>query len=230
MKSNFFLLLIFLIPVTFFAQTINNNNSYQVEAYDQMGRPFTAPGVRKAEGSPLLNDEWGKGQVKFKRGPVLSNVDLQFNLENNELYFRKEGFTFIFVDTVTEFKILYKAKDTNQFAIFRNHYPDGRNTSRLTYFEVLAEGNKVHLLKHIYKTIQEKYRYGEQPKKEYELKEVLYVYTPGNQMLVKIKPGLNQLTSALPDFAKEIKQIAHAKKLNPDDEAGLILLINELNK
>jgi hypothetical protein len=230
MKKHFLLTAFVFFSAEVFSQTVSDNNSYMVEAYDLQGRPFTAPGRKEAEGSPMLNDEWGKGQVKFKRGPVLTNADLQFNLENNELYFRKEGFPFVFVDTVIEFKILYKEKDTNRFSVFRNHYPTGRNTTWLTYFEVLADGNKVHLLKHVYKTIQEKYSYGEQPKKEYVLKEVLYVYTPDNKMLMRVKPGLNQLTSVLPSYSKEIKRIANEKKLKPDDEANLVVLINELNK
>lgn len=185
MKYVIAITVLFLVSSELLPQTVNDNNSYMIEAYDLQGRPFTAPGRKSAEGSPMLNDEWGKGQVKFKRGPLLSNVDLQFNLENNELYFRKEGFPFVFVDTVTEFKILYKEKDTNRFVTFRNHYPDGKKTNFLTYFEVLADGKKVHLLKHVYKNIQEKYSYGQQPAKEYVLHESLYVYNTENKAGIK---------------------------------------------
>ncbi|MEY4727847.1 MAG: hypothetical protein RLZZ390_371, partial [Bacteroidota bacterium] len=49
------------------------STTFFVEAYNIRGKPFTNPDASNIEGTPLLNQEWGKGTVYFKDGSVAQN-------------------------------------------------------------------------------------------------------------------------------------------------------------
>ena len=95
MKYLLFIIVSGLFFLNSFSQTVASANAFGMNAYDISGKPLASKGP--AEGSPMLNSNWGKGLVKFRNGNWAGDVELQFNLKENELYFRKNNQSFSFV-------------------------------------------------------------------------------------------------------------------------------------
>ena len=135
----------FFIP-DLLAQTVDNNNSYTVNAYDINGKVLTNK-TTDVLGTPLLNDEWGKGKVKFKTGQFITNLELQYNLAENELYFKKDNITYAFVDPIEEFELSYQFENEKRFSTFRCGYPLSGENTRTTFYEVIIDGKNLQLLR-----------------------------------------------------------------------------------
>ena len=67
--------------------------------------------TEEATGSPFLNPDWGTGVITYRDGRVFNNVEMQYNLMNNELYFKKADEIFLFTDTVSSFQVTYAVND-----------------------------------------------------------------------------------------------------------------------
>jgi hypothetical protein len=85
----------------------NPRTSSVVEVFDEEGRPMSSAFRKNVTGPPLLNPEWGSGTIFFKNGKVTPLMEIQFNLQKNELYFRRDGKSFMFSDSVSGFRVIY---------------------------------------------------------------------------------------------------------------------------
>jgi len=218
--------LLFLLH-TAYGQTVANsfNGSPFAEAYDINGKPFTSTNNTNIDGTPMLSESWGKGFVKLKNGKQLAVDALQFNLFDNELHFKKDNTEFIFADAVSEFKISYTQDDLDINAVFRNGYPDmGKNTGA-TFYQVLADGNKLQLLKYSAKSIQDNYSYGGPVRKIYKETNEYFVYDIKNAAIKSISLEKASLIRAAPDFESSINQFK--SKLRSEKE--MTAVFNLLN-
>lgn len=211
-----------------YSQTVDNNNSYTINAFDVNGKAFTGKN-KDIAGSPMLNADWGKGIVKFKNGYSLSEVELQFNLVENELYFKKNNITYAFVDPIKEFVITYTEENASHTSLLRCGYPLSGENTNLTYYEVVKEGNMVHLLKKTIKLVQTTNNYGQGTQKEYRQIIQWYVYDVKNARVEPIKKDKNSLKLALPSFASQIDLFAGEKKYKFHNEEEIVELISSLN-
>lgn len=85
-------------------------------------------------GSPYLNDEWGKGVVKLNGGKSYRNVDIKFDeLEQQVVIKGENDLIYKFVDTVKEFNINYVVEGNVHTAHFISGYGDNKNA----FYEVL---------------------------------------------------------------------------------------------
>jgi hypothetical protein len=191
------------------------------------GNPFTSKANQNIEGSPLLIDNWTMGEVKLANGFLLKNVELQFDLYENELYFRKDNQVFTFADPVKEFNFNYTDQGAEKHVLFRKGYPDFDNHNDNSFYEVITDGNKVQLLKFLYKRIQEVNAYASPGKKEYADEEELFVYDVQKKSIIKIKSDKTSLLKALPGYENAINTFLSGKKKISQNE--LISLIQQLN-
>lgn len=237
MKLNFFLLnslCAFVIFLSFntTAQTVSSSVStnFFVEAYNIRGKPFTNPDASNIEGSPLLNQDWGKGTVYFKDGSIAQNVDLKFNLEKNELYFNRDGEMFVFNDPILSFRMKYSSSTGLREVHFRSGYPVNGRLLKETFYEVLEDGAKFHFVSYRFSYLADSYRYGGQSKKAFTENEELYIYDVAFGRMLKIKRNESSITDALPEYKDKITSTIRDNKLKLKSNEDVKKIIAELNK
>lgn len=237
MKLKFFItqvlsaLMIF-IAVDAVGQSISSNVStnFFVEAYNIRGRPFTNPDASNIEGTPLLNQDWGKGTVYFKDGAVAQNIDLKFNLEKNELYFNRDGEMFVFNDPILSFRMTYSSSTGKKEVHFRSGYPVNGRLLKETFYEVLEDGAKFQFVAYRFTYLADSYRYGGQSKKVFTENEELYIYDVSFGKISKIKRSESSLAEALPDLKDKVSTIIRDQKLKLKSNDDIKKIIAELNK
>ena len=181
------------------------------------------------EGSPMLNSNWGRGMVKFRNGNWVRDVELQFNLRENELYFRKNDQILSFVDTVQEFILAYEEEKMSHSVLYRSGYPFKSKSQNFQFFEVVQDGSFVQFLKLTTKVLVEKNSYGRGKEKEYRESFDWYVFNVKKTEITRIKKDKSSLKQALPEYADRIEQLTkeNGYKLRTEDEiAELINLLN----
>ena len=186
--------------------------------------------VEEAIGSPFLNPDWGGGTVTYKDGRVFNNVEVQYNLMTNELYFKKAEEIFLFTDTVSSFQVTYSIKDEAKSEKFQAGYPAVEKLTVEQFYQVLAEGPKVHFLLHKYVKRIESYHYSEGKKINYFPYEDYYLYDVANGSMKKIKKGEDAVLEALPAYAEQIKSIIKSQKLRLKDTGDMTKLVESINR
>ena len=211
---------------------VSNNiigNSAFAEAYDNTGKPLTATN-KEVLGSPFLNENWGKGEVRLRNGFLLKNAELQFDVYGNELHFRKDNIAYKFVDSIKEFSIEFKEEEQTQSVFFRSGYPPIEKKYTPAFYQVLADGRKIQLLKYVSKEIREKYNYLGPVAKEYQLTVSYYIYDVSAGIIKAIKPGKEALIKAMPLYEKSISLFSKKKdyKFKSENEIKeLFIALNE---
>ncbi len=206
------------------------STTFFVEAYNIRGKPFTNPDASNIEGTPLLNQEWGKGTVYFKDGSVAQNIDLKFNLERNELYFNRDGELFLFNDPIMSFRMSYSSGSGKKEVHFRSGYPVNGRLLKETFYEVLEDGAKFHFVAYRFSYLADSYRYGGQSKKAFTENEELYIYDVAFGKMLKVKRSEASLVEALPDYKDKIVTAIRDNKLKMKTNEDVKKVITELNK
>lgn len=229
--KKYFLLFALLPSIFTKAQNIDNykNGSAFAEAFDVDGKPFTAKKDDNIEGSPMLNDQWAEGEVKFMNGFTLKKVELQFNLFDNDIYFRKHNAMYRFADSVKQFSFsLTTEKGNTEHVLYRSGYPAKNNHGVTAFYKVLTEGNNFHLLQYDYKKLEENNAYNAPGRKAYRQEQDFFLYDAKANTITPVKTDRNMLVKALPAFEKQITaEFAGKKKVSVED---LVALVNKLNR
>ncbi|MEP6712713.1 MAG: hypothetical protein ABJA37_09870 [Ferruginibacter sp.] len=213
------------------ASGVSNNiigHTAFVEAYDENGKPLTEVN-KKVAGSPVLNENWGKGQVRFINDFLFQNMELQFDLYTNELHFRKDSIGYSFVDLIKEFSLEYTEEDKVKSATFRSGYPSIQKKTSTTFYKVLASGPNVHLLDYVSKQVRENYTYAGPLRIEYKTEDEYFLYDVKTGNIKNVNLSRSSLLKALPAYADAIKKIADDNNYNFKSENEVIKLFKALN-
>jgi hypothetical protein len=174
------------------------------QLYDSAGRSLLGKKSIKTIGSPMLNDNWGTGEVKFVNGRVLKNASLRYNLVTGKLHYKVEDLEITFLDPVAEFSYHYINEEGNESkVVFRNGYPGSEPGAGLVYFQVLAESKRFQLLKSIHKKLDDHYEYNGPVSRIYLLSSELYLYDREAESLVNIK-NKQSLIHSIPQLEEEV--------------------------
>lgn len=211
-----------------FGQNLGGSG-YQLDAYDVRGRVFTSTS-NEEEANPMLNLKWGKGMVQFSNNFWVKEMDLQFNLAVNELYFRKNDQVYTFADSIREFMLVYADENTSRMVRFRSGYPPQGKCTNATFYEVLADGNRLQLLDYRTKNLQVINNYGEGTKKVYKEIHQLFWYEPLSRRLVKAQRDAAILKQEFPELASRVDALFQEKKFRLRNEEELVEFMNRLNK
>ncbi len=225
-----FLSLIFLLPGRgLWAQTVDNNNSYQIEAYDVRGKALTGrkPNVK---GTPMVTDQWAKAIVVFTDGKRVNMPEVQFNLQTNELSFSRNGSAYLFAAPVKEFFLSYTENEQAFTRHFRNGYPPEGKYDETRFYEVLVIGARYHFLKVNQKSLLEEPVYVEGTKKVYKDFETYYLYDAERKANFKIKKEQRSVLKALPDQEGKIQQYLKDAGRSVRSEEDIIALVKWLNQ
>ncbi len=206
---------------------LETRNMQFVEIYDKEGRPLTSSGKNKIKGSPHLSDEWGRGSVKFLNGRTLPDATLQYNIHTNQLHYRIDSIEFIIIDPIAEFSLDYVLNGQSHTGLFRCGYPSQGPLPENTFYEVLAEGPRFHLLKRNYKSVQDFFDYSAAPAKIYRYTSEMFLWDVRTRHLLAIKNRAS-LPALMPEQAEAIERLSGSKNFKFQSEKELAALVRKL--
>lgn len=182
-------------------------------------------------GSPYLLPYYVKGTVVFVNGKVYREGLLQFNLASNQLEFLNNGRPLVFAQAVRYFTLVDTTGDTTKTAWFNSGYPEFGMHNQNTFYQVLAIGTRIQLLKFISKHPSEQYQYSSLPKLFYKQSEDLIIYDQQSQEMRYITKSSGSVEKALEKInpkAAQMVQETGKKKLSEDDIIAIVEKFNRL--
>ena len=229
MKPIFTLLLFAALYTCVHAQNISmdyQEHSYYMDVYDNSGKKIDAGGHSFLSGSPMLNDNQGTGSVAFTNGKQVTNLPLQFNVQSNQLYFKKDSSVYGFADKVAAFIMTYDDGGNKREVYFKSGYPNNRGETTPFLYQVINDGPNVHLLKRLTSNIDQHYVYGSAAKENYVITEELYIYNVKKNLLFKISRNKKSVEKALPDYKEEVEKFAANNNVSFNSEKEINQLVN----
>ena len=214
------------------AQNINmtyQEHSYYLDVYDNSGNKIDVGGHSFLSGSPMLNENWGTGAVVFTNGKQVTNLPLQFNVQSNQLYFKKDSAVYGFADKVAAFKMIYDDGGNKREVYFKSGYPNNRGEAIPFLYHVINDGPNVHFLKRLESNIDQHYVYGSAAKENYVITEELYIFNVKKNILFKISRNKKSVEKALPDYKQEVEKFAADNKVEFKNEKEISELVTNLN-
>lgn len=222
MPKNLLLCCTLVLSVQVFAQV--NDKFTMAYTRDVTGRPVSASPSDNVEGTPYLVDEWKPGSVILRKGVMIKDMQLKFDVLRNKLYFLRDGAMFEFADSVRDFYLNY-SDGSSVGLVYRNNFPAVDRNTTSTFYELLVDG-KISLLKYRSKTSMEIKGIDLRVTKKYEDRQQYYLALPGNRMM-KIKRDKKSLYEALPEYTQQLVKILDEQGLK--NEEALISVIEKIN-
>ncbi len=233
MKPILVLLLFTAIYTHGFAQVnmTYQEHSYYMDVYDNSGKKIDADGHAFLTGSPMLNNNWGTGSVAFTNGKQLSNLPLQFNVQKNQLYFKRDSTVFGFADKVAAFTMTYNDDGGNNREVyFKSGYPNNRGEATSFLYQVINDGPNMQFLKALESNIDQHYVYGAAAKESYVVSAKLYIYNVKKNILFSVSRNKRSIERALPEYKEEIEKYAADNNVSFNDEKEISELVTGLNR
>lgn len=171
-------------------QSLGVANKAFDESYDASGKPFAKNPNSKIEGSEVLNEKWGRGNVTMTRNKSYNNAELQFNIATQQLLFKKDETIFAFGDNVLSFTMEYELNGKMVSVYFKNNYPAYGTQTNASFYQVLNEGKNADLLKFYFKKKEERYEYNQPYKLVYADETTWYVFNKSNAKMIPIKTNM----------------------------------------
>lgn len=201
-----------------------------MDVYDNSGKKIDAGGHSFLSGSPMLNENWGTGAVVFTDGRQVTSLPLQFNVQKNQLYFKKDSAVYGFADKVAAFKMMYDEGGSKREVYFKSGYPDNRGEATPFLYQVINDGPNVHFLKRLESNIDQHYVYGSAAKENYVISAKLYIFNVKKNVLFSINRNKHSLEKALPDYKEDIEKYAADNNVTFSDDKEINELVTSLNK
>lgn len=199
------------------AQTLNSINGTSVQLTD----------FRDVKGSPYFYNDWLKGDVIMSDDVVHQNMDLRYNLVDDQLYFKSSNQSVLtFADPVKQFTI-NAPEGSIQVLTFRKGYQNIPGTTSTSFLEILTEG-KTQLLKKFSKKIQTENVYpNTSTDKFFTETKTYYIFKDGKGILIRLDK--KSIISALSNKQTELETYIKQNNLNLKDDEDLRKLITYYN-
>ena len=235
MKKVFSCSLLLCISATVFSQVVATDKSGKIISaitQDESAKPMNPEDYADINGTPFLSVAWGKGMLQLNNGTRLTDVDIQFNLVNNELYYKKDQSTIVIANNVLEFVISFQEKGKIEMQYYRSGYPLFEQKTNKTFYRVLAKGKNFHFLCFDYKTIEDTYTatVNHPAKSSFNVGFKYFVYDVRNNRLRSIQMNQESLEKALPEMEIAIQQYIRLHNIKLHSEEEMIDLIKDLNQ
>lgn len=200
--------------------TLANAQTAIIQLRDAQGVPVRAKSYGDIKGSPYLTTEWSKGTVKQENGQTYADVNVRYDLLEDQLLFKNgAGAELAFVIPVVEFKLTYDEKGTQVTKIYRNGFAPFEGSTDKTYYELLYDGT-VKLVKKNLKKIESTQEYNSPPTQNI-VDRIKYFYVVNNG-LVEFKRDTKSLVSAFGSKSTGLQQYMKDNKLNLKNDEDLI--------
>jgi hypothetical protein len=228
-----------IVLILFFYSALSQQNSTGNPAVDLVKRNFVdnyfikkpdSLNLENISGTPYITEGFKYGNITLRNKKRFDSVLLRFNAYNNEITFLKDGAVFA-IDSALEVCYLDNSRDSNTLMIFRSGYAAIDKQTGNSYYQLMAGGNKVHLLKFIWKQLEE-YTVpgtGIRPKKELVTLTKWYMYSEADD-IHEIKLSRKSVEKALPSLVARIEVLAEKNNLKLSKDDDVITLVQLLDK
>ncbi len=184
------------------------DNTMTVRTFDNRYQGF--------KGHPYLFQDWKMGSVITKKGQVISDVNLKYNVHRDELSLQKASDS----EVITIFN-----EQVSAFEIGIKSFKMVGNTEGNHFYEVLVSG-KSHLLARRHKILRKANYEGvysaEQPYDQFVKVDSEYFLQTNDGALVPLKSTVKSLAAALGVNEKQLKAEIKANRFDIKKEMDLI--------
>lgn len=191
-------------------------------------RPIRLMDIPDLQGIPYMSAEYKPGYVKIRNGYAQQNVPMRFNIYRNVLEFQRNGLE-MELDSLDIAMYLDVPGDSSSIRVFKAGYPEVDNQNSSTIYEVLAIGERAHLVKYVHQKMEDVKAMGDYDKKQLTTYSKLYLHIPGRGM-IKAKADKKFLTNLFPQYAQQIEKLMKENNFNLKKDSEYAQLIGELNE
>jgi hypothetical protein len=185
--------------------------------------------TKKVVGSAYINNDWCTGYIKLNNGAVIDSMKLKYNAYKEELYFIDRERVYVTRDSYSEFGFKQVINEQVQAFVFKNNFPAiGKNTAKTNY--QFLTGSAYQLLKLTTKELTETTGLDGQSYFKIIDEVNYYVYRAADNSIRKIKKGISQLQTDLPELKDQIGDICSREKIKCKTEPELIILFSLLKE
>ena len=220
-------LILTLIFGTFFSFGFSQTNiSPNILAEPFQGQHIRMKADNDVEGTPLLYNDWKKGEVTLKNGQNYHLEKINFNASDGKFIYSKNDTVYEFVDNVNEIKIYSDnhSQDSSSDMIFRTDLlPDQSG-----FVQVVAKGKITILREFVKKPEGENYTTGIVNSTRKYVLHTQDVALVGNKV-VPFKYGSSTLDEFTSDKKDKIDSYVKQNKLKPKKESDFLKCINFYN-
>ena len=174
------------------------------------------------EGSVFLTDDWLLARVVFNEDRWIDSLQVRLNIFSNKLHYKnEEGIELQSSSSVNQVRIIQQGSPYTGKVFFLN-LPGDKNS----FFEVLACGKTICVLKKLVKNKSEVHMYGGEVKKEIKIDTELLFWS--EEKFFKTSKDCHDLPASIRDDAA-IKKFIEENKLKCNREADMIRLAAFIN-
>ena len=169
-------------------------------------------------GSPFIFDDWLLANILFMDDKKVDSIRIKINTYRNKVHYRDEnGEELQAIGKFKEIKIVDNSSSWNGAVFF-----SGFEKDKFAFFQMMADGKKVMLLKKVKVIVWESKPMFEEGKKEFQKENEFYFYV--KHELIKQSKSCSQLTDAFKSEAGLLDFIStNDLKCNKEDDMKRIV-------
>lgn len=190
------------------------------EAFDHgLGINLNSPQYYDVNGSPFLKADFTKAFIAFKNGKKFANVPIKFDILHNQIDIEdKEMLLYLEgIDSLSCPDSIY------QTLILKTGYPSINKHDTSSFYQIVAQNDKVQLLKYYYCFISKIKTLGLPDKTSFDIDDQYYLYNKATKSLKEVKLNKKSLSSALADIGySKADMDKNVDFKNEKEVAGLI--------
>ncbi len=211
------------------ASAINSNNTRNPALYDITEKIKNFKRGENINGHPYLLDYWQKGEVKDIKGNKYGNMDLKYDLKNNQLIFKdlSTGDSTVLKNSMVQEFILFAGNDS--ITTFKNFTDRNIKGANLGYCQVIYDKGKSKLISQRSKVVIR--QDGTSPASNantetgtYRLLQSYYL-AKNNGKYCKLKGSQKNILKCFDEFQEDIKKYIKSNKLSTKKKYDLIKII-----
>jgi hypothetical protein len=200
------------------------NSVKDLQIFDASGKKITTADEFPVQGTPMVNEKFGKGFIKFKNGKQVADTAINFSIYENLVFHIQGDRIFALTNPpIAEFTITYTDNnDVDMMYHFKNGYPMVDKNNENIFYQVLYEGKDLDLVCFLHKSILEKMDYGATHEKYFSETQQYYVFSKTANKMMAVGTSANTFKKVMPDYAAAIDSYASSHKINGKDKKSLI--------
>ncbi len=211
------------------ATAINSNNSRNPALYDITEKIKNFKSEENILGHPYLVDYWQKGEVKDVKGNKYGNMDLKYNLKDNQLIYKDltTGDSTVLKNSMVQEFVIFAGNDS--VTVFKNFTDRNVKGATIGFCQIIYDKGKSKLIKQRSKVIIR--QDGTSPASNantesgaYRLLESYYL-AKNNGKFCKLKNNQKSLLRCFDEYQNDLKSYIKKEKLNVKKQQDLIKAI-----
>jgi hypothetical protein len=176
-------------------------------------------------GSPFLKQAFTPAYVVFKNGAKFSQVPVKFDMLHNEIDFEKDGtlLSMIGLDSISYPDSIY------QNMIFKTGYPSLNKHDTSSIYQVVAQNDKIQLLKYYDCHISVVKSLGFPDKTSFDVDDQYYLFNKATKAFEEVKLNKKSFSSGLVGMGYSKAKLDKDKNIDFKNEKEVADLIRSLN-